>query len=290
MRHHKKWVRLTLCILFFSVTQRLPVVVASSIGNDEKPTIVWVLRDMPPGHFMFGPEKGTGFADKALNELISRLPHYNHMMVYAHLKRTWRLLETNDNYCTPSIISTPERLKISVMTTPQSFVPRMGIIFKTKDLPLFSRHINDTSGEINLTTLIYDKQLHGNIEIGREYPKKVKDALALEESKKAIFSYSESKILFSMLQNERVQYTFGYDFEIAYYLQQTSYKTPYTLIDLNKMSPPIPAYIACSKTKTGENIVRDINAVLHKNGKPLFQSYLDDYVNSVPLVNSPNKK
>ena len=58
-----------------------------SNGAQAKPTLIWLLRDLPPLTIFEGPKKGQGAVDQLLPILIEHLPDYRHQILHVNRAR-----------------------------------------------------------------------------------------------------------------------------------------------------------------------------------------------------------
>lgn len=238
---------------------------------------------MPPVYFIEGPKKGQGIADMALKELIQNLPQYQHTFSYAPLKRAQSYLKQGKNYCVPSLIKTKERLTYSIMTKITNSMRNSGVVVKLDNLDKLRPYIDKTNKIVDLKALLKNTSITAGIRKNKSYNKEISSAISANRDQKNIFTTIKSKHLFAMLQNDRVDYIFGYDYETAHFKKETKDTTPYVYVQTTEKNNPILSYIACSKTNAGAQIVNDINAVLYQNGISIFKKHSDRYVEGFRL-------
>ena len=243
-------------VIGLSLPLAFSVTTAHSDELLEKPTIVWVRHDFPPLTFLQGPNKGQGISDKALAELFTRMPQYNHKPIIAEMKRGFRFLKNNTNYCMANLRKTKERLKVSWMTGPLTTVSKMGLVLKTKNLFKFKKHLDSRTNEVDLMSLALDKEILGAKTKDRSYAPEVNEAWPPENKYKNLYLAPKTKHLFNLLHNNRVDYVFSFDFEMTRHFKEENETDSFIILDHISDDSPllIQGYIACSKTAEGKKL------------------------------------
>jgi uncharacterized protein (TIGR02285 family) len=247
---------------------------------DAKPTLIWLLRDLPPLTIFEGPKKGQGVIDQMLPLLIAGMPQYEHSLMRVNRARGMQMLHESSFTCDPSLIWSKERTQWIAFSTPAFRAVSNGLVIRQKDREVLAPFLVD--GEVDLAALL----AHGDHRIGvvaeRSYGEYL-DQLLRDAPDEALTPHYGNDALASLLQMQRLgrlQVVLGYWPEIRYQAQQAQIgEDELAFLPIRGTGKYLSGYIGCSDTPQGRQAISEINQVLrtlpHQHLDQLYADWLD---------------
>ena len=237
-----------------------------------KTPILWLVEDKVENIDLLSkksPESST--ASYIENLVIQQLTQYNVQVQRMTSSRINRILSTHDNVCVANRGNTLERRQYSLFSDPQSFylTHKLYRFNKKSSLP---KQLFNTKGEIkslpDLFKVLPTKTIGiaKDVSLGTFFDQKIK-----EISPNNIYYRGGTHrvvAMESMLFKSRVDFLLALPVDITPEPEQKKLLEQYTIAG----APPyLIAHFNCSKSETGQEIIKDINKILAK----LYQS--EDY-------------
>lgn len=235
-------------ILFLSLFLSSHFVYASN-------TINWYVYDRPPSHFLSGTKAGQGYLDRLLALTIKDLKEYRHTKVKATIARGLREMKQGNNACHLSIFKTPQRELFTKFSIAHIMSPNLRVIISKKlvselNLPetvsvemLFSKH---NLKAIKLPERSYTEHID---KIFLRHPEFLYNRPTISESG-----------LYKMLKNGRVDFLIAVPTSANYSLGDSA--SEFDSLAIEGIDKYGIAYIGCSNTAWGKEVIRKINKVL----------------------------
>ena len=238
----------------------------SPIAGAEKKTVIWVNENFPPAFITSGPDKGNGITDGAVSLYKQHLPQYRHQHLVANMARILALMKEGKNVCYAGFIKTPEREKYIRFSLPNIITYSNGLIVKTsRQEALFS-----SLKSVSLAQLLMADQLKVGLTKGRAYGKPIDTLLKTHaaKSRNIFFRGGQDELLglLKMLDQERIDFTIGYPWEIAYLASQQNRRDHYRVMPIQETAGHqwVISYAGCPDTEWGRSFIRDLNQALLK--------------------------
>ncbi|GLX79220.1 hypothetical protein tinsulaeT_25600 [Thalassotalea insulae] len=228
-------------------------------------TINWYHPNFPPANFVEGLMEGLGHNDQAEKFIASHMPNYNHNYITASYQRIIHNLKFNQG-CSVGISKNPEREKKLFFSIPYLLTFPNGVIIKEEQFKQFSRYL-EKNGTISVKRLLNDERLIAGIADGRKYQSFIDMELERHRSKDNIMVRSSTDVfsgLLQMLDRERIDYIFGFPEELAYHTSLGVLENKMQFIPISEMPRFLTSYVVCSKTRSGQKAIDEINLVLTK--------------------------
>ena len=99
--HTTKWKHVdTIAGLWLAIMVVSSLVLPPSAQAQEKGTITWGIVDLPPSHFVTGPDAGAGPADQLIQLMQDRLAQYGHpIAVFPNFARSTKSIAQGTRVC-----------------------------------------------------------------------------------------------------------------------------------------------------------------------------------------------
>ncbi|WP_460368010.1 TIGR02285 family protein [Pseudomonas sp. Tul1A2] len=250
-----------------------------------KPTLTWLLRDLPPLTIFEGPKKGQGVIDHLMPMLIAGMPQYEHELMRVNRARGIQMLHEASFTCDPSLIWSKERAQWIAYSIPAFRAVSNGLVVRQKDREVLAPFL--VEGEIDLAALL----ANGNEKIGvvaeRSYGEMVDDLLR-QAPRNALTPHYGNDALNSLLMMQRLgrlQVVLGYWPEIRYqaHLAQIA-EDELLFYPIRGTGKYLSGYIGCSDTHQGRQAISEINQLLrtlpHDQLNQLYADWLDPAMRS----------
>lgn len=218
------------------------------------PQIGWYVFDFPPIFILTGPDAGTGNGDVWLSYFISVLPQFRHRIVTASISRMMTDIAREQGACTTSVIPSPERAKFMAFSRHFWRVQPNRLIYPQAIAPTVDLY-RGPDGQIDVMALVADETLTAGYVERRSYSPAIDAAIARLRQRNGGWPVTGSEGAVEMLALGRVDYTFGYPFELRYLLHRRG--NGLLLASAGAAGDPetVEAHIACSKGETGEAVL-----------------------------------
>lgn len=250
-----------------------------------KPTLTWLLRDLPPLTIFEGPKKGQGVIDHLMPMLIAGMPQYEHQLMRVNRARGIQMLHEASFTCDPSLIWSKERAQWIAYSIPAFRAVSNGLVVRQKDREVLAPFL--VEGEIDLAALL----ANGNEKIGvvaeRSYGEMIDDLLR-QAPRNALTPHYGNDALNSLLMMQRLgrlQVVLGYWPEIRYqaHLAQIA-EDELLFYPIRGTGKYLSGYIGCSDTHQGRQAISEINQLLrtlpHDQLNQLYADWLDPAMRS----------
>lgn len=227
-----------------------------------KPSITWLKMDVPPYFILDGEFKGMGMIDQTTKLIQKELTDYEHANVEVSFNRAYALFDREEPYCHAAFFKNDERKeKVYFSEFPSSLSPPVGVTIKQSQYPYFNQQ------PLRLIDLLKNQSLIGGISSHRSYGEVI-DSLIKEYENKAnnLISRHSDKLYkgsYLMLLHDRLDYLVGYPHE-AIYASKTVKPGNVITLPISESHNFLLGYVACSRNKTGKQVIESVNEVLEK--------------------------
>ncbi|MNB54420.1 Bacterial extracellular solute-binding protein, family 3 [compost metagenome] len=256
-----------------------------SNGAQAKPTLIWLLRDLPPLTIFEGPKKGQGVIDHLMPMLIAGMPQYEHKLMRVNRARGIQMLHEASFTCDPSLIWSKERAQWIAYSIPAFRAVSNGLVVRQKDREVLAPFL--VEGEIDLASLLANGQEKIGVVAERSYGEIVDDLLR-QAPKEALTPHYGNEALNNLLLMQRLgrlQVVLGYWPEIRYqaHLAQIA-EDELLFYPIRGTGKYLSGYIGCSDTHQGRQAISEINQLLrtlpHDQLNQLYADWLDPAMRS----------
>ena len=244
---------------------------------EAKPTLIWLLRDLPPLTIFEGPKKGQGVVDQLLPRLIAGMPQYEHTLMRVNRARGMQMLHENPFACDPSLLWNKERAQWMVFSIPAFRAVSNGLVVRQKDREVLEPFLVD--GEVDLTAFLANGERKVGVVAERSYGGYLDELLKQAPSGSLTPHYGNDALrnLLSMQHLGRLQVVLGYWPEIRYQaLQAEIDEDDLVFFPIQGTGKYLSTHIACTDTTQGRQAIHEINHLLRTlPHEPVDQSYAE---------------
>ena len=252
---------------------------------EDKPTLIWLLRDLPPLTIFEGPQKNLGAVDQLLPLLIADLPQYRHDLLRVNRARGMQMLLEPSFTCDPSLIWNPQRAQRMVYSIPAYRIRSNGIAIRRKDHAALSPFLIDD--QVDLQQLLASKSRKLGVVAERSYGEAV-DRVLSQAPPGSLTAHYGNDALGSLLQMQRLgrlTSLLGYWPEIRYQaLQQGIAHEELEFFGIHGNAKYQSIHVACSDTPEGRQAISAINATIrqlrHNRLIEFYAQWLDPQMRS----------
>lgn len=170
--------------------------------------IDWYITDFYPCHVIEGPNKGNGFCDTTLYRVMNQMTDIVHNIVPTTANKLHAEALKGTQFCTLTLLETPERKEYLAFSDPIMAVLPNGLIILRDDLR-FEKFLDDQN-RIRLSELVKDEKLIFGRQISRSYGSTI-DALIDGEQAQFPKVVTERDVPYvDLLKAGRIDYAIGY--------------------------------------------------------------------------------
>ncbi|MHA3734994.1 TIGR02285 family protein [Pseudomonas sp. Eth.TT006] len=247
---------------------------------EAKPTLIWLMRDLPPLTIFEGPKKGQGVIDQLLPLLIAGMPQYEHTLMRVNRARGMQMMHETSFTCDPSLIWSKERAQWIAFSIPAFRAVSNGLVVRQKDRAVLEPYLVD--GEVDLAALLADARQKVGIVAERSYGEFL-DGLLKQAPDGALTPHYGNDALSNLLSMQRLgrlQVVLGYWPEIRYQAHQAQIAEDELLFyPIRGTGKYLSGYVGCSDTAEGRQAISEINQLLrtlaHDRLNELYADWLD---------------
>lgn len=223
--------------------------------------ISWYIFDFPPVFILAGPDAGTGNGDVWLSYFISVLPQFRHRIVTASISRMMTDIAREPGACTTSVIPSPGRAEFMAFSRHAWRVQPNRVIYPEAISPSIDLY-RAPDGQIDVAALAQDETLKGGYIDRRSYTPAIDAAILTLKQRQGGWAVTGAEGAVEMLALGRVDYTFGYPFELRYLLHRRGNGMPLASAGAAGDPETVAAHVGCSKDETGQALLAALDSVL----------------------------
>ena len=229
-------------------------------------SIVWLNSEFPPMAMSQGPQAKQGYINVLASFLADALPQHQFGEQVVPWQRAMHIAERGGPYCLLAAFQTPEREAYLRFSKPYGYVFPLGLVTRRAQREAFASYLN-ADGQIQLARLLQDQHLRPGIASQRSYGSLIDNLLkSASDSQGAAISQihqSESTSgLFSMLDHQRIDYTFSYPGELVYFASRHQ-DLQFYLIEGNDRL--LPGRLSCTRRAQTDRAFADLTGILETN-------------------------
>lgn len=262
----QEWTRRLFGLLFL---------LAVSSAAQAKPTLIWLLRDLPPMTIFEGTKKGQGVIDQLLPLLIAGMPQYDHTLMRVNRARGLQMLQENPFACDPALLWSKQRAQSVVYSIPALRAVSNGLVVRQQDRSVLNPYL--VNGEVDLAALLAGAERKVGIVAERSYGEVIDTLLRHAPAHSLTAHYGNDALanLLSMQRLGRLQVVLGYWPEIRYQAKQAQIdEDELEFYPIQGTGKYISSHVACSDTTQGRQAIGEINQLLRTlPHEPLSQRY-----------------
>jgi uncharacterized protein (TIGR02285 family) len=251
-----------------------------STGAQAKPTLIWLLRDLPPLTIFEGPKKGQGVIDQLMPLLIAGMPQYEHTLMRVNRARGLQMLHENPFACDPALLWNKERAQWVAYSIPAIRAVSNGLVVRQQDRSVLEPYL--VNGEVDLSALLTATDRKVGVVAERSYGEFIDNILHQAPSGALTPHYGNDALtnLLSMQRLGRLQVVLGYWPEIRYQARQAQIaEDELEFYPIRGTGKYLSGYVACSDTTQGRQAISEINQLLrtlpHEHLNRLYAAWLD---------------
>nr|WP_207197012.1 TIGR02285 family protein [Pseudomonas sp. TH08] len=245
-----------------------------------KPTLIWLLRDLPPLTIFEGPKKGQGVIDQLMPMLIAGMPQYEHTLMRVNRARGLQMLHENPFACDPALLWNKERAQWVAYSIPAIRAVSNGLVVRQQDRAVLKPYLVD--GEVDLSALLAGGDRKVGVVAERSYGEFLDSILHQAPSAALTAHYGNDALtnLLSMQRLGRLQVVLGYWPEIRYQAKQAQIaEDELEFYPIKGTGKYLSGYVACSDTTLGRQAISEINQLLrtlpHEHLNQLYAAWLN---------------
>lgn len=228
--------------------------------------IIWLNSEFPPMAMSQGPQAHQGYINVLASFLADALPQHQFGEQVVPWQRVMHIAERGGPYCLLAAFQTPEREAFLRFSKPYGYVFPLGLVTRRAQREVFADYLN-ADGQIQLARLLQDQHLRPGIASQRSYGSLIDNLLkSASDSQGAAISQihqSESTSgLFSMLDHQRIDYTFSYPGELVYFASRHQ-DLQFYLIEGNDRL--LPGRLSCTRSPQTDRAFADLTGILETN-------------------------
>ncbi|MBC3775243.1 TIGR02285 family protein [Pseudomonas sp. SWRI99] len=246
-----------------------------SAGAQAKPTLIWLLRDLPPMTILEGPKQGQGVIDQLIPLLIAGMPQYEHSLMRVNRARGLQMLHENPFACDPALLWSRARAQWIAYSNPAVRAVSNGLVVRQQDRNMLKPYL--VAGEVNLSALLAGGERKVGVVAGRSYGEFLDSVLDNAPGSALTVHYADDALsnLLSMQRMGRLQLVMGYWPEIRYQAKQAQIaEDELAFYSIQGTEKYLSSYVGCSDTKLGRQAIKEINRLLRALPRePLDQRY-----------------
>lgn len=225
--------------------------------------IIWLNSEFPPMAMSQGPQAKQGYINVLASFLADALPQHQFGEQVVPWQRAMHIAERGGPYCLLAAFQTPEREAYLRFSKPYGYVFPLGLVTRRAQREAFADYLN-ADGQIQLARLLQDQHLRPGIASQRSYGSLIDNLLkSASDSQGAAISQihqSESTSgLFSMLDHQRIDYTFSYPGELVYFASRHQ-DLQFYLIEGNDRL--LPGRLSCTRSPQTDRAFADLTGIL----------------------------
>ncbi|PCR97530.1 hypothetical protein CP336_07210 [Pseudomonas fluorescens] len=245
-----------------------------------KPTLIWLLRDLPPLTIFEGPKRGQGVIDQLMPMLIAGMPQYEHTLMRVNRARGIQMLHEHPFACDPSLIWNKERAQWIAFSIPAFRAVSNGLVVRQKDREVLAPFISD--GEVDLSAFLANSDKKVGVVAERSYGEYI-DGLLRQAPGGALTPHYGNDALSSLLSMQRLgrlQVVLGYWPEIRYQARQAQIaEDELEFFPIRGSGKYISGHVGCTDTTQGRQAISEIDQLLrtlpHEHLDQLYADWLD---------------
>lgn len=245
-----------------------------------KPTLIWLLRDLPPLTIFEGPKKGQGVIDQLMPMLIAGMPQYEHTLMRVNRARGIQMLHEHPFACDPSLIWNKERAQWIAFSIPAFRAVSNGLVVRQRDRDVLEPFL--VEGEVDLSAFLANGERKVGVVAERSYGEYI-DTLLHQAPTGALTPHYGNDALSSLLSMQRLgrlQVVLGYWPEIRYQARQAEIAEDELLFfPIRGTGKYLSGHVGCTDTTSGRQAITEINQLLrtlpHEHLNQLYADWLD---------------
>ncbi|MBP4001951.1 TIGR02285 family protein [Pseudomonas koreensis] len=245
-----------------------------------KPTLIWLLRDLPPLTIFEGPKKGQGVIDQLMPMLIAGMPQYEHTLMRVNRARGIQMLHEHPFACDPSLIWNKERAQWIAFSIPAFRAVSNGLVVRQRDREVLEPFLIED--EVDLSAFLANGERKVGVVAERSYGEYI-DTLLHQAPSGALTPHYGNDALSSLLSMQRLgrlQVVLGYWPEIRYQARQAEITEDELLFfPIRGTGKYLSGHVGCTDTTAGRQAITEINQLLrtlpHDHLNQLYADWLD---------------
>lgn len=241
-----------------------------------KDSITWLEMSFAPYWILEGPNAGEGQYSELTELLAESLDEYTQYKEAGNLSRYHQLLATGEQVCGTGIYKTAEREKIAYFSDPLLVGPQTFLVMKKSTFQKLG-----LSEKVSLKDVLKNKEMLLGLATNRSYGAMLDEIIVDYKSHGAILSYdygSREGGFFEMLLYGRVDALLAHPEEFAYQGARLGALDELVTVAIEEDDTPY-AYVACSKTSWGKEVIGRINEVIQsERGSLRYKQVIEKWI------------
>ncbi|WP_225875056.1 TIGR02285 family protein [Pseudomonas bananamidigenes] len=245
-----------------------------------RPTLIWLLRDLPPLTILEGPKKGQGVIDQLMPMLIAGMPQYEHTLMRVNRARGIQMLHEHTFACDPSLVWNKERAQWIAFSIPAFRAVSNGLVILRKDRERLEPFL--VEGQVDLSSYMATGEKKVGVVAERSYGDYVDTLLRQAPNDSLTPHYGNDALssLLSMQRLGRLQAVLGYWPEIRYQARQVQIaEEDLEFFPIHGSDKYISSHVGCTDTTEGRQAIREIDQLLrtlpHEQLSQFYAEWLD---------------
>lgn len=237
------------------------LIILFSIANSvhAKETLKWAIPDFPPWYITKGDQKGQGLTDRLIDYFIQQMPEYEHQKVHMNFARYTVDATSGQQVCMANLLKRPDREEVMHFSIVNAIgLPQRIIMLSDRADALGLK--DEVS--VSFRSLFENQDLSASFEQNRIYFNDPLIQEATSTNPRHMINAISSERLFQMMAINRIDYII----EHPGAAKQLSDKFDVDIksFAIEESGPYIAAYVTCSKTEWGAQVIQRVNEAIKK--------------------------
>jgi len=215
---------------------------------------------VPPGRQALAvDELGQGFGDRALAEVIARLPQYRHRLIVVDAARLWGMIDRGRPVCFLGALRTPAR-EAKAYFSPAMIMPGLHLVVRKDKAEL----VPARDGVVSLQAVLAQPDLRGGLTKRRSYTTALDPLLAAPGGNARVLYQMRDNHVLRLLDEGYIDYAIEYPVIVEYLQRERVLQRPLALRPLREAPPYAVAEVACTRGEAGRQAIVDIDDALRQ--------------------------
>ncbi len=238
--------------------------------------ITWPFFNWPPYYSIEGDrEFGPGFAIQ--NLLREHLPQFRHVRLNAHPQRTLMLAQHGETICFTGMLKSPDRERFLVYSTiPCRLADPVAIVTLAENAAAFG------PAPVSLRQVLRGNRLvlghAAGFKLGPELDA-ILDECATPQNVRPFHAESPTNVRLLQLMQKGIDYILEVPDHAIYAAEQIGLADRLAFLPIQESDRYLVGYVACTANATGQEAIRQIDAVLRQEVvKPEYRELFEPWV------------
>ncbi|MCC2616566.1 hypothetical protein LJ739_09965 [Aestuariibacter halophilus] len=237
-----------------------------------QPSVLWLSSKFPPCHMPGAPDK-QGYCDKAQALIQQRLPEYTHRQQYASLQRIQQLMKTDEQFCTLTLLHSPERANYMHFSRPILGIIANGFIARADDPRLPGIMLDEQ--RVSLSDALQQNWLIG-VNKKRVYGAHIDGLLAANSD--GVVGIDGERQSIPLLLAKRFDGTIGSAAELGWHMHNNGQSQRLRFFLIDQSAALLHPAVSCRNSVLGREIIQRLNERITAQDQAAFVRFYVDWL------------